>query len=324
LQRTVLDVVDMRNQIAVIGECMLEVSSLAHDREQPSLPAVLAFGGDTLNTAIYLARLGVDVDYVSALGDDEMSSWMLGQWRAEGVGCNLVARLQNAVPGLYMIQIDEHGERSFLYWRTNSPATRIFDDASEAAALFDRLSAYQHIYLSGISLALYAEAARHRLFDFLKSYRTRGGRVIFDGNYRPRLWSSPEVARDAYEHMYRLADLVLPTDEDETLLFGPEKPEEVVQRLKSFGVTEIVLKMGGSGCLIATETLHNVVPAETVKVVDSTAAGDSFNAGFIASRFQGCDLHAAALAANRLASTVIQHRGAIIPRDNMPDLGIGL
>ena len=308
----------MKNKVAVIGECMLEVSSMGASREQAALPAGLSFGGDTLNTAIYLARLGTDVDYVSALGDDDMSSWMLSQWRAEGVGCNLVTRQKDSVPGLYMIQIDEQGERSFLYWRANSPATDMFDDAAEAEEIFDHLSAYQHIYLSGISLAIYTEAARHRLFDFFKRYRANGGEVIFDGNYRPRLWSSPEVARDAYEKMYGLADLVLPTDEDEAQLFGQETPEQVVARLKSFGVSDVVLKMGEKGCLIGTDSGLDAVPAEVVKVVDTTAAGDSFNAGFMASRFQGQDLIAACGVANRLASVVIQYRGAIIPIEAMP------
>ena len=118
--------------------------------------------------------------------------------------------------------------------------------------------------------------------------------------------------------MYRLADLVLPTDEDEALLFGPEKPEQVVARLKSLGASEVVLKMGENGCLIGTESDVVAVPAETVTVVDSTAAGDSFNAGFLAARFNGQDMSAACQAANRLAATVIQHRGAIIPVDAMP------
>ena len=107
----------MRNKVAVIGECMLEVSTMGGEWNRSSLPAGLSFGGDTLNTAIYLARLGIDVDYVSAVGDDDMSGWMLEQWRAEGVGCDLVNRIENTVPGLYLIQIDEQGERSFRYWR---------------------------------------------------------------------------------------------------------------------------------------------------------------------------------------------------------------
>jgi 2-dehydro-3-deoxygluconokinase len=229
-----------------------------------------------------------------------------------------VTRQEDSVTGLYMIQIDEQGERSFLYWRANSPATKMFDNALEAEEMFDRLSAYQHIYLSGISLAIYTEAARHRLFDFLKRYRANGGDVIFDGNYRPRLWASPEVARDAYEKMYCLADLVLPTDEDEAQLFGLETPEQVVARLKSFGVSDVVLKMGEKGCLIGADSGVDAVPAEVVKVVDTTAAGDSFNAGFMASRFQGLDLISACGVANRLASVVIQYRGAIIPIEAMP------
>ena len=308
----------MRSKIAVIGECMLEVSSLANDANQQTLPSSLSYGGDTLNTAVYLARLGVDVDYVTALGDDVMSDWMLGQWRNEGVGCNLVARLPNSVPGLYMIKLDENGERSFLYWRSNSPATRLLDNPDEAALLFDKLFAYQRIYLSGITLALYSEPARHRLFDFLARYRKQGGKVAFDGNYRPRLWSSPEVARDAYEHMYRISDLVLPTDEDEAMLFGPEEPEEVVKRLQAFGVEEVVLKMGANGCLLAQDKELEFVPSKVVKVVDSTAAGDSFNAGFLAAKIDGADSHSAALVAHNLASTVIQHRGAVIPSVAMP------
>jgi 2-dehydro-3-deoxygluconokinase len=308
----------MRNKIAVIGECMLEVSSLSNDHAQQSLPTSLSFGGDTLNTAVYLARLGVEVDYVTGLGDDSMSSWMLSQWRSEGVGCNLIERFPGSVPGLYMIQLDENGERSFLYWRKNSPATRIFDDAETAADLFDKLLAYQQIYLSGISLALYGEAARHRLFDFLTRYRQQGGQVVFDGNYRPRLWASPEVARDAYEHMYRICDLVLPTDEDEEMLFGCETPEQVIQRLQSFGVAEVVLKRGPNGCLIGKGEELELIPSEQVKVVDSTAAGDSFNAGFLAAKVEGQDSAQAALKAHKLASTVIQHRGAIIPQEAMP------
>lgn len=308
----------MRNKIAVIGECMLEVSSLASGDEQLALPAQLSYGGDTLNTSIYLARLGVEVDYVTALGDDHMSAWMLAQWREEGVGCNLVARYPDSVPGLYMIKLDDQGERSFLYWRKDSPATRLLDDLEAASALFDKLLGYPQIYLSGITLALYAEPARHRLFDFLARYRSQGGKVIFDGNYRPRLWTGPEVARDAYEHMYRVCDLVLPTDEDEAMLFGDEEPQAVLKRLRSYGVDEVVLKMGPNGCWIGNDSETEWLASQPVEVVDSTAAGDSFNAGYMAAKFEGSTATEAARLAHKLASTVIRYRGAIIPAAAMP------
>src|SRR6187399_2663481 len=87
-------------RIASIGECMIEL------RQLPDGHLTRSFGGDTLNTAVYLARLGVSVDYVTALGDDPLSEEMLAGWRAEGVGTGLVARVPGRLPGLYLIQTD--------------------------------------------------------------------------------------------------------------------------------------------------------------------------------------------------------------------------
>jgi 2-dehydro-3-deoxygluconokinase len=84
------------------------------------------YGGDTLNTAIYLARLGASVDYVTALGDDVWSDEMLSGRRAEDVGTDLVVRLAGRVPGLYIIRTDENGERRFYYWRDSALARQLF------------------------------------------------------------------------------------------------------------------------------------------------------------------------------------------------------
>ncbi|XOV86557.1 MAG: sugar kinase [Pseudomonadota bacterium] len=307
-----------QGKIAVIGECMLEVSCLPGDGAGQALPAVLSYGGDTLNTAVYLARLGVDVDYVTALGDDDMSEWMLHEWRKEGVGCDLVFRFENSLPGLYLIKLDGKGERSFFYWRSHSPATRLFDKAADAKLLFERLSSYPLIYLSGITLALYSDKVRDRLFRFLARYRTQGGKVVFDGNYRPRLWPNPDVARDVYQQMYRVADMALPSDEDEALLFGPAVPRVMANRLWAAGVSEVVIKMGANGCLLASQGEIQHMPTEPVRVEDSTAAGDAFNAGFLAARMRGADWRSAAASAHNLAAVVVQHHGAIIPREAMP------
>ena len=308
----------IEKKTAVIGECMLEVCSAAEGESKQTRPAALSFGGDTLNTAIYLSRLDIAVDYVTALGDDDLSTWMLKEWQAEGVGCGLVARYANSVPGLYLVQVDSHGERSFLYWRMGSPASRLLDKPDAAQDLFEKLADYQQIYLSGITLAIYDEPARSRLLNFLEKYVKQGNRVIFDGNYRPNLWSSPDIAKTTFEHMYRIADLVLPTDDDESMLFGVEKPDTITKRLLSYGVSEVVLKMGSQGCEIATSSSGQHVPAIPANVVDTTAAGDSFNAAYIAARMVGANPKDAALAGHRLASTVIQHSGAIIPKNAMP------
>lgn len=299
---------------------MLEVSRLPqNDAAGAALPAALSYGGDTLNTSVYMARLGINVDYVTALGDDAMSGWMIEQWKTENVGCHLVQRYANSVPGLYMIEVDEHGERSFLYWRQDSPATKLFDDSAESERLFSLLNSFKYIYFSGITLALYKPAALQRLFAFLADYRQAGGKVFFDGNYRPKLWASRAEAASTYEQMYRLTDIALPTIEDEQMVYGNETPDAILDRLHSLGVAEVVLKMGGKGCLVSSDAGRVLVESNKVKVVDTTSAGDSFNAGYLTARIAEKTATQAARAGHQLASVVIQHRGAIIPLDSMPN-----
>ena len=298
-------------KLASIGECMIEFSQAGDGLFQRG------FGGDTLNTALYLARLGIDTSYVTALGDDALSEAMLAAWRAEGINTDHVLRLPGRVPGLYMIERDARGERSFLYWRDRAPAREFFERADDVALA--RLARFDWLYLSGISLSLYGESGRARLIALLTMTRRNGGRVAFDGNYRPRGWADAAAARRAFNEMLPLVDLALPTLEDEQALFGDRDAAACVERHRAAGIREIVVKRGALGCLIdAGGGLVEVAPQSVVDPVDTTAAGDSFNAGYIAGRIGGASPHEAALAGHRLAGAVIMSPGAVIPRNAMP------
>ena len=304
--------------IAVIGECMLELN-LASQPDSNRTPAVLAYGGDTLNTSIYLSRLNAKVDYVTALGDDLMSDWMVSQWQAENVGCDHVYREPNAVPGLYMINVDDEGERSFNYWRANSPASRLFDGA-KSVAIFATLEKYDYLYLSGISIAILKPEIRITLIEFLTQYKANGGKIIFDGNYRPNLWQSTEEAMNCYKALYSLTTIALPTLEDEQILFGYDNAKSALDAILSFGASEVVLKMGEDGCLYSSDDKIGFVPTKKVSVVDTTSAGDSFNAGYLSARLKGLPVIASCESGHILASNVIQHRGAVIPKTAMPSM----
>jgi 2-dehydro-3-deoxygluconokinase len=298
-------------QIASIGECMLEISAA---QGQPDLRR-LGFGGDTLNTAVYLARLGVPVDYVTALGDDPYSERMIEAWRGEQVGIGLVQRAAGRLPGLYMIEVDERGERRFYYWRQQAPARDIFGNA-QTDALCESLLRYEWLYLSGISLSLYGEAGRERLFDLLRRFRAGGGKVAFDSNYRPRAWSSVEMARREIRDQLALTDVVLSSLEDEIGLHGASTAEEACDRIHGFGPETVAIKQGGAGCVVSIKGRKTIVPAVKVeRIVDATAAGDSFNAGFLAATLRGEDPVQAARLGHRCAGIVIGHHGAIVPRD---------
>jgi 2-dehydro-3-deoxygluconokinase len=297
-------------RVACIGECMVEL------RELPDGLLSRGYGGDTLNTAVYLARLGVAVDYVTALGDDPLSEEMVAGWRAEGVGTGLVARVPGRLPGLYLIQTDPAGERRFLYWRDRAPARELFGMPG-TDALAEALAGYGWLYLSGISLSLYGEAGRERLLAALDQARARGGRVAFDTNFRPRGWPDPAVARAAYRQAFERADLLLASAEDLDLLFGEAAPAEILDHARR---AELVLKQITPACRVLAGGADALVAAEPVTdVVDTTAAGDSFAAAYLAARLAGASPADAARAGHRLAGAVVRHRGAIIPREAMPE-----
>ena len=303
----------MNDRIAIIGECMLELRTADRASESRAKPLDMGFGGDTLNTSIYMARAGMVPSYITALGDDALSSWLIESWQQEGVVCDQVVRMPNSVPGMYMINVDAQGERSFLYWRKQSPASRLFDDPKRAADVFSVLRTYPTIYLSGISLAILPAASRARLIEFLVDYSRNVGAVLFDGNYRPALWQSPDEAQSVYRRLYGMSHIALPTYEDESSLFGYASPDHAVDAIAEFGAREIILKMGAEGCIARSDSGTEFVPSIKTEAVDTTAAGDSFNAGFLAARLRGADIIAACQRGHELASRVIQHRGAIIP-----------
>ena len=142
---------------------MLELQGTAFGTMQQT------YGGDTLNTAVYLARCGarrgLKVHYATALGDDGLSSGLLQRWQADGLGTSLVRRLPGRLPGLYLIEVDERGERRFSYWRDQAAARAYFDTPEGQTPLEQQAGQIGALYFSGISLAILPAAGRQRLLN---------------------------------------------------------------------------------------------------------------------------------------------------------------
>lgn len=306
-------------KLAAIGECMVEATL---DRAGPFAgPARLGFGGDTLNTAVYARRCLPEcqarVAYVTALGDDVFSDSMCAAWRDEGLDTDLVYRLAGRRPGFYAIAADARGERRFYYWRGEAAARSLLEEGRDRA-LAARLQGFDTIYLSGITLAILGEDGRGRLLALLRDLRRHGTVVAFDGNHRPALWPGPAAARAAYEAIGRLTDIALPTFEDEVGLQGDGRAEAAADRWLGWGAREIVVKLGAEGCAVFTPEGRAEVPGQPVEtVVDTTAAGDSFNGAYLAARLLGETPMQAAARGCALAAQVIQQPGAIVPTDRL-------
>lgn len=297
----------MSKVFASIGECMVELSAAGQGLYRRG------FAGDTLNTAWYVRALtppDVTVRYVSAVGTDALSDDMIGFMGAAGIDTSAIRRVRERTVGLYMITLSGH-ERSFTYWRDASAARLL---AANAEALEQALDGVACAYFSGITLAILAPADREILFAALARVRTAGGIVAFDPNIRPRLWSDGATMRAGIEAGYRAATIALPTFSDESDLFADASPQHCAARVLGYGPSEVVVKDGPEPCLVATQGGTISVPATTVAApVDTTGAGDSFNAGYLSARLAGrpAGTESAELA-HAVASRVIGVRGALM------------
>jgi len=303
-------------RIALLGECMIELRGEMFGTMQES------FGGDTLNTAVYLSRLaadsGIQVLYATQLGTDPYSAAMTTAWKSESIDVSLLSSEGGRMPGLYTIQVDEHGERAFYYWRDASAAKGYFEGAS--SPLEDAIDRLDGLYYSGISLAVLPEHGRERLFAFIERFRARGGKVYFDNNYRPRLWSATPNVQAWYDRAWAHADMAMITLDDNQAIYDIPDEQVALDHALSLPPTEVVVKRGSKPTLVRIkgQSLLEIPTFKVDKVVDTTGAGDSFAGGYLAARLQGVGPDISARSGNKIASIVIQHPGAIIPKNAMP------
>ncbi|MFZ7186985.1 sugar kinase [Avibacterium avium] len=301
-------------KIAIIGECMIELNG------EPFGNMWQTYGGDTLNTATYLSRVSspkdIEVHYISAMGADKLSQQMIKHWQQDHIHTDNVLIDPNRQAGLYLIQLDKFGERTFLYWRSES-AARYLLQHPDYPQVQDKLAEMDMIYLSGISLAILPDADRYALIEQLKQLAAQGVKIAFDSNYRSKLWESVAKTQEIYTALYPLVHLALVTFDDEQALWGDSETAQSVQRLKDFGVKNIVLKQGKDGALFcdAQGNEQHIATTPVANVVDTTSAGDAFNAGFLNGYLREKSPQQCCQQGNQVAGIVIQHKGAIIDKN---------
>lgn len=306
-------------KIAFFGECMVELSGQ---------PLQRTFGGDTLNTALYLSRLSASrhhsVSYATALGIDNISQDMLSSWQAEHIDTAMVRKIADKLPGLYLVETEPNGDRHFHYWRNDSAAKFYFSDSSSPSPLEQAIDEHQFdaLYISGISFAILTEDAKTVLITLLEKHKRNGGKVLFDNNFRHQLWTAKQ-AQYWYTQILPYVDIALITEDDDKRIWGEAN---IVERCQQFGCNEVVIKRGSEPCKVVTDLqskkpeTYYVAANKVDIVVDTCAAGDSFAAGYLAGRLSGESATSSAELGHYLASIVIQYPGAIIPPEAMKDL----
>lgn len=311
----------MGGEFWFIGECMLEMQPGLQDRTV----FATSIAGDTYNTAVYFKRLlpRATASYVSALGEDGLSLRMRGEMGQHGIDDALVAAVPGRQPGLYLIETDDAGERRFDYWRAQS-AARVMLSGEHLQKVRTALPSCGGLYFTGITLAILDVPRRLALLALAAEVRRSGGWVVIDNNFRAALWPLDEAADWLARALASCSHALLGYD-DEVALHGDADPQAAMRRLRaSHPGVEFVLKLGADGCLVSAPGAPVVtVAAPKVTALDTTAAGDSFNAGYLAARCTGLGGVVAAERGCQLAARVVGQRGAIIAPALMADLAEG-
>lgn len=293
-------------RVLSIGECMAELSP-----QQDAGAFRLGFAGDTFNTAWYLARIRpeVHVSYFTGLGSDDISGQLRQTIKDAGVDDGYCVLVPDRTVGLYLISL-ANGERSFSYWRGQSAAREL---AADVAALKRAVDAHDLIYFSGITLAILDPKGRENFLDSLRRARANGKTIAFDPNLRPLLWDSTDTMRDVIMAGAAVSDIVLPSFEDEADWFKDASPKATAERYLTAGAGTVVVKNGADAVYFSHEGDDGTVDVPPIShIVDSTAAGDSFNAAILAGLVGTCALADSIVQACRLSGAVVQGRGALV------------
>ena len=275
------------------------------------------FAGDVFNS-LYYAKMLVpedwDIEFYTALGEDQLSDEIIQFILGHDIICEKIPRIKNRTAGLYMINL-LNGERKFSYWRSQSAARKMM---LQTNVLAEKIKKAKFIYLSGISLAILSARDRIKLLDLIQRAKTPDKTVFFDSNIRPKLWWNSKVMRSSLEDAGRVADIVLPSFDDEARTFGDISDNDVASRYLSLGAQQVIVKNGSQPILLATSSGMERVPFTSVDVViDSTAAGDSFNGALIAYLAAGKSTKEAIKKAQECAASVITHFGALVPKEKL-------
>ncbi len=290
----------------VIGASVVDVLAApvdAHVFETGSMPAEqirLSFGGDALNEAVVLSRLGLNVQLISMTGRDEAGERVLGYMKKERLSTDSMTVTDAFATAVNIVLIDRAGNRHFV---TDPSGTLRKLDLADIEPHLERAADIVSFASIFVSPLLTIDKLTY-LFGRIKGM----GKILTADMTKAK---NGEKLADI-RPMLPFIDVLVPNDEEIRLLTGEADPETNIQLLLEAGVKSAVIKCGSRGCVIGTkdEILH--IPAVPgVRCVDTTGAGDTFTAGLIYGLKKGMSLKACADFACGAASCAIEQVGAV-------------
>ncbi|MFL2830707.1 MAG: sugar kinase [Candidatus Puniceispirillales bacterium] len=309
----------MYKKAIFLGECMIELNGDISSLENNSSNIKINFGGDTYNSAVYFSRLTnnkTNTFYSTALGKDNFSKKMISRFKNENIKCDYIRTDGENPPGLYSIEINEKGERSFSYWRDQSPSKYIFL-GSKGKKLVKDINNADVFYYTGISAGILDEKQRKDLIKIGSTATICG----FDFNYRSQLHYNKKVSQLLFNEINNRVDIHFVSFDDARELFKIKNPLEIFEIINE-KKNLILIRYKNSIIFKNKQQEIKTVTVPHGEVVDTTAAGDAFNGSFLAimNNNKNVPVEENILISHSVTREVIKHRGAIISKNKMPKI----
>ena len=263
--------------------------------------------GAELNVATGLARLGLQVSWVSRVGNDSFGRFVLDQLKKEGIATRGVT-IDDRFPTGFQLKskVTDGTDPSVEYFRKGSAASHLSTEDFNAPLFYSA----RHLHLSGVAAALSGTA--YELLDHAaRAMKAQGKTLSFDPNLRPVLWKSEAEMVEKLNHLAFQADWVLPGVKEGQILTGEKTPEGIADFYLNRGVKAVILKTGADGAWFKTANGEQgaVAAVKVENVVDTVGAGDGFAVGVVSALLEGKTLHQAITRGNIIGSLAIQVQG---------------
>ena len=293
--------------VITIGEAMAMFVATEPGELAEAEAFIKRVAGAELNVATGLARLGLNVSWVSRVGSDSFGRFVLSSLKKENINSESVTIDAHYPTGFQLKSRAENGTDPIVeYFRKGSAASHLSCDDFNAAT-FTRA---RHLHLSGVAAALSASA--YDLLDHAAStMKAQGKTISFDPNLRPVLWKSEAEMVEKLNRLAFQADWVLPGLKEAAILTGQSTPEAMADFYLERGVKAVVIKTGADGAWFKTAAGEQgaVAAVRVDNVVDTVGAGDGFAVGVISALLEGKTFPQAVARGNKIGSLAIQVPG---------------
>ena len=297
------------------GECMIEVSGDTDNLDKNQIKMNLNFGGDTFNAAVYFSRLTnklFNTFYFTGLGKDHLSEMMIKRFKYENLKTDLIQRIEGKYPGIYSIQTDKKGNRSFSYWRNESAAKEIIKKC-ELDYMEKFTNNTELFYYTGITLGILQPKDQNKLIKLSKKSKF----TAFDFNFRKSFHYNKIKSQKLFKKSNLSSDINFISFDDITEIFGQTDPVEFLNTFKR--KNNIIILKHFEKIFYSEFNKIGSINVPIIKAIDTTAAGDSFNGSFLAFHYKNKNLSIGEkiLSSHNITKNVLKYRGAIIPKSKM-------